>query len=261
MKCEFFIKHSFFIVKKTVLTRCFWGMFVFLFIFSHLGYAQMFSVDDNNRPGIRGIPATAIYLGAEPASFDYQGPDDIPNSGEYEFNGTLIRFRLESYGINLFMASGGDITGIDDVSYFDAGLKAGYGITLLNNRRMMVQIPFQLVTSITSVVNRNVVGLNRQFQQGALIGGVGGYIGLRPVERIRLQFNVVPNYGFSFATGNTFGGSLLHVEGQARLFFDRVFGEMGLSLGYDYNYKNYNIEEDLFDYKLNTHSILVGITF
>lgn len=256
MKCEFFIKHSSAFVKNCALALCSLGVLVFSLINPGTACAQMFSVD--NEPEVTDVPGTAVYLGVEPANFDYKGPI---TGGQYEFNGSLIRFRLESYGINLFLASGGEITGLDDISYFDAGLKAGYGINILRSREVIIQIPLQLITNITSAVNRNVVGLNTQFQQGGLVAGIGGYIGLRPVDRVRFRFNVVPSYGFSFATGNTFGGSLTMVEGQARMFVDRIFGELGLSLGYDYSFKGYDIEEDIFDYNLKTHSILLGITF
>lgn len=256
MKCEFFIKHSPSIVKSYTLRPCFLLILVLTLMLPGLSRAQMFSVD--NDPGMIDIPGAAVYLGVEPANFDYRGP---AGGGQYEFSGPLVRFRLESLGVNLFLAAGGEITGLDDISYFDAGLKAGYGISILRSREIIIQIPFQLTTNITSAVNRNIVNINTQFQQGGLVGGIGGYIGLRPAERIRLRASLVPSYGFAFATGNTFGGSLTMLEGQARIFLDRIFGEMGLSLGYDYNFKAYDIERDMFDYNLNAHTILVGITF
>lgn len=256
MKCEFFIKHSFTNVKKYVLSVCFFGILAFnLFIPQQLK-AQMFSVGDD--PVMRNVPRTAFYLGLEPAGFSYRGP---AGGGEYEFDGPLLRLRLESPGLNLFLATGGRLTGLDDITYFDAGIKVNYGLNIVRSEKLLVNLPVQLTTNLTSAVNRNVVGLNTQFQQGALVAGAGAALHWRPAPRVRFEANFIPSYGFSFATGNTFGGSLGVVEGQARMYLDRLFGEMGLSFGYDYSFKRYNIEEDAFDYDLSSHGILVGITF
>lgn len=260
MKCEFFIKQFVSKLNKTTFRRYIAVPFLLLcFIFPETVRAQMFSV--GNESGLGSRAAMGVYLGPEPASFNFRR--SAMEGGEYEFSGPLVRFRLETPGINLFIASGGRATGLDDVTYFDAGVKAGYGLNLFRGEHLRIDIPLQLTTSVTSVVNRNRADLisNTQFQQGALLGGAGGFIAVRTSPRVRFHINAVPSYGFSFATGNTFGGSLGKLEGQARMFLDQVFGNVGLSIGYDYLFKRYNIDEDSFDYDFKSHSILIGLTF
>lgn len=216
----------------------------------------MFSV--GSEPGRVDIPSTAIYLGLEPADFEYTGPP--ANERRYEFNGSLLRLRLETSGLKFFLATGGSLTGIDDVSYFDAGIQARYGITLFRQKGLTVQIPLQIVSGITSVSNNQNLASSSQFRQGSLVVGPGAFVGARPSDRIRLQAGFIPHYGFSFATGGTFGGSLAKLDGKFRLFFDRLFGDTGLSLGYNYKFDRFDVDENEFDYDFQSHSILVGIT-
>ncbi len=255
MKCEFFIKHSHPVKNNTnrILRNSILLLILLTVPFSL--QAQMFSIDDGRDR--LDIPQTAVYLGYEPAKFEYQGS----GIDRFSFDGPLIRFRLESSGLNLFLATGGKITGIDDISYFDAGVKAGYSLTLLRKQKIVVQVPLQLTSNITSVVTDNVFATTTQFKQGGLVIGAGADIRFRPSEKFRVHLSMVPSYGFSFATGGTFGGSLSELEGQGRVFLDNLFGNIGLSLGYDYHYKGYDIEQNEYDYDFRSSSILVGITF
>lgn len=223
--------------------------------------AQMFSV--GSEPGRVDVPTTAIYAGWETADFDYTGGalEASANEGRFGFSGSLIRFRFETPGLELFLGTGGSLTGIDDVAYFDAGVQAGYNFSIVRNQRLRVQIPLQFISSLTNVTTDQSIPNAPQFRQGALVAGTGGFIAARPSERIRLHAEFIPYYGFSFSTGSTFGGSLAKLEGKFRFFLDRVFGETGLSFGYNYNFNRFDVDEDEFDYDLNSHSILLGITF
>lgn len=257
MKCEYFIQHSrLFKFNNIILV-----LLVFLVFFASDAKAQMFSV--GGEPGRIDIPTTGIYLGWEPVDFEYQGGDlALPvNEGRFAFSGSLVRLRLETPALQFFLATGGKLTGIDDVSYFDAGVQAGYRFSIVSSKKFTVQIPFQLVSSLTSVNTDESITNATQFRQGALAAGLGGFIGVRPTERVRVQAGFVPHYGFSFATGGTFGGSLVKLDGKLRLFLDRVFGDTGLSLGYNYKFNRFNVDENEFDYDLRSHSILIGVTF
>ncbi|MDX1639775.1 MAG: hypothetical protein R3281_17580 [Balneolaceae bacterium] len=236
-------------------------LLVFVIFFAADARAQMFSV--GSEPGRIDVPSTAIYLGLEPADFEYQGGVlGLPGSeGRFEFSGSLLRLRLETPALQFFLATGGSLTGIDDVSYFDAGVQAGYSFSIVRQKQLTVRIPFQLLSSLTSVNTDESIPNAPQFRQGALAAGLGGFIGVRPSERVRVQASFVPHYGFSFATGGTFGGSLAKLDGRLRLFLDRVFGDTGLSLGYNYKFNRFDVDENEFDYDLRSHSILVGITF
>lgn len=259
MKCEYVMQQS---PMPQYQSVCKLLLLTFLFLTTLLvsgAQAQMFSV--GSAPGRVDIPRTAIYLGLEPADFEYTGdPGDI-NSERYEFNGSLLRLRLETSGLSFFLATGGSITGIDDVSYFDAGVEAKYGITLYRKEALIIQLPVQIISSLTSVSSDRNFQSSSQFQQGSLAVGAGAFAGVRPADNFRFQLGFIPHYGFSFATGGTFGGSLAKLDGRFRLFFDRLFGDVGLSLGYNYKFDSFDVDENEFDYDLTSHSILVGITF
>lgn len=255
MKCEYFVKHS---RNPSIFTIVF---FLLLLVMGmpRQGLAQMFSVDSPERT--YQLPGTAIYLGVEPADFEFRGESLLPGNDRFSFTGSLLRLRLESRGINLFLATGGSLTGIEDASYFDAGLKAGYGLSILRQQNFGIQIPVQLTSSITTVTDRESASNETAFRQGGLVGGAGVYLFARPSGPFRVEANAIPSYGFSFATGGTFGGSLTSVEGQLRLFMDRLFDDIGISLGYDYNFRRFDVDGSQFDYDFGSHSILVGVTF
>jgi hypothetical protein len=261
-KCEFLMEHSQNAIKNYKKTQLLLLAFLLFFFVAGEVDAQMFSV--GKAPGRIDIPQTAVYLGVEPAEFDYTG-GTLSNpilQDRFSFNGTLIRLEARFQGLEAFMATGGSLTGIDDVSYFDAGIKVGYGFSIVRSETLTLQIPLQVMSGITNVTSdRNSAAGSPQFRQGALTIGAGGFVGLRPARSFRVQAEFIPSYGFSFATGGTFGGSLGKLEGKLRLFFDRLFGSTGLSVGYNYKSSRFDVDANEYDYDLQAHSLLLGITF
>ena len=73
--------------------------------------------------------------------------------------------------------------------------------------------------------------------------------------------NVLLNYGFSVRTMGTSSGSIYELANVNRLYFDNVFNTVGLSLGFDYNFKRYNMSGIADDYAFRGYSILLGLTF
>lgn len=258
MKCDLSKKHS---------RKCpnFFGIsgpavcLLLLFLFPAQLYAQMFSVGEQRTQF--DIPGTAFYLGLEPISVSYYGNDTSAEAGGFEFDGPLIRLRYESFGINLFLATGGAITGIDEQSYFDIGGNIDFGLPVYRSEKVSVEIPLELKSIYTTMTNSRFVGSTASFRFGSLMGGAGARFRFRPDNDIRFELSGMPGYGLTFASGGFFGGSLGMLAGSSRIYFDRLFGDMGISVGYDYNYRDYNVDEPLFDYRMKAHSVLVGITF
>lgn len=209
------------------------------------------------------IPSTAIYAGLEFTDFNYVGNIGLgqdPNARAFQFNGPIMRFRIETNAIELYMGTGGRITGIDPQSYFDAGVNAGYGITLIDRPNFLLQVPLQIGTGITTVTNSTLLS-GTQFQQGHAFFRLGGYMQLRLSRRIRVLGRALPGTGITFSQGGNLGGNITSFKGEGRLYYDRLFGDIGLSLGYDYNYKKYDITDSVFDYANNGHAIMLGVTF
>lgn len=225
--------------------------------------AQMFSVD--NAPRDRSIPGMAIYAGWESIDFDYRGGE--AGFGEaaalYAFNGSIVRLAAETYGFTFYLGTGGEATGLDDITYFDAGIEAGYGFALHRGEHVLLQLPVRIHSGLTRVSNSRMVAPGvPEFQQGALSLAGGLELHVRPSPRFRLSGSVLPSYGLTFSTRTRdAGGSILGLEGNARIYFDRLFGAAGLALGYTYELRDYAVEGQLLDYRLGGHSALIGITF
>ncbi|MDX1619034.1 MAG: hypothetical protein R3224_09630 [Balneolaceae bacterium] len=233
-----------------------------LFIATGQAHAQMFSVQEDDASENRAIPPNNFYIGIEPVQFDYEGPAMAGSlAGLFEFDGPVIRAKYETFGLEAFIGAGGRLTGVDDVAFFDIGIRATRGLRLVSNQNFSLQIPLQIKSSLTSVTNDQVISSGSQFRQGTLTIGGGGQIGGRLSDDIRVSAGIVPNYGFSFATGGTFGGQIFELETSTRIYFDRVFGNIGISAGWDYTFKRYDIEENEFDYNFQSNGFLIGISF
>jgi hypothetical protein len=100
-----------------------------------------------------------------------------------------------------------------------------------------------------------------RFRFGSLAVGAGAQALARVTKNIRLQASAVPGYGFAFASGGFFGGSISLATATGRLYFDKLFNQLGLSLGYRYNQRRYDIDENQYDYFIKSHSVQIGINF
>lgn len=218
--------------------------------------AQMFSVKNENRRSV--VPRAGLYIGLEPSNFEYTGPDN-PSLPRYDFKAPILRIRMETPALQLYTGYGAGFTGLDNISYFNIGARLGRPFPIVRNRRAMVLLPLELMTDYTLATNDRYTG--DQFSQSSLALGLGLEGHFRLSKTFRLKLGVIPHYGYSLAMGGTFSGQLVDVSGQARIYIDDIFNGNGLSIGYDYGYRNYNVDVDRFDYRLNSHSFVVGITF
>lgn len=262
MKCDSTTQHSHNLKRNVIktLTGLLFGVF---FVSANVVpvEAQMFSVGDQ---GLRfNVPQSEVYLGLESMDVAYQGDMELNEAEAFEFEGSIIRLGYDSPGFNVFLGTGGTITGIDNISYFDTGGNVDFGLSLYSSRQLSVLLPLRIASRYTNITNNRAfqfAGLNR-FRFGSISAGAGVNVRVRPLENFRFKAGVVPHYGFAFASGGFFGGSLGAVSGNGRLYFDHLFGDVGLAIGYNYDLRNYDIDEDIYDYRINGHSLEVGITF
>ncbi len=224
----------------------------------------MFS-QDNRGTGASGIPGYAIYGGIESINFEYQGSTTLPfeGAGAFSFDGNVFRLMVDGPGLTFELATGGDFTGLNDRSYFDGGIRAGYDVPIFQAGPAIATIPLQLQTTYTRVSNDDIIlARATEFQQGTFGVGAGLALYARLGSQFRLRANIIPSYGYSFSfRERNADGTLFGLVGGGRLYFDRLFGTAGLSLGYDYDLRDYDINEELLDYKSTAHRFLIGITF
>ncbi len=221
-------------------------------------FAQMFSIDE---PDGRTERTLGVYtvLGAswEMADFSYQG-DVAEADDRVDFNDSIFRLRLESPGINISLGFGGSFTGMNDNSYINVEGRLFNRVGLTRSDSFLLTLPVQLTTEFTQVrLNRT----DAEFNQSSLVFGSGLSADMNFGERVSLNLQATPNYGFSFSQGNLFGGSLFRIDGKTLLFIHEVIGEKSLVLGYHFDYSRYRIDVDLYDYDYISHSITLGITF
>lgn len=256
--------HSRFLKINYGLSTLFIVCVIGFLAFPRQSAAQMFSVGSDEPRYNR--PQYELYLGLEPMTVDYRG-GALQNSiqeGVFAFSGPVIRLGYNSGGLDLYLGSGGDITGIEEAAYFDFGGNIDFNfIRIVRSELISVTLPVQLSFRYVNITNNRAfrtLTLNR-FRMGNISAGLGPSVRARPAKNFRIQADVFPNYGFAFSDGGFFGGSLGAITAQGRLFFDNLFGNAGLSLGYHYDFRNYNVDDNAYDYKITGHSIEIGITF
>ncbi|WP_441001063.1 hypothetical protein [Fodinibius sp. SL11] len=262
MKCKVTTKNSQFFEKKIkILTSVFTVVLILIGGWINQLQAQMFSVGET---GPRfSTPMSEIFIGIESMKASYKGEPTINGAGIFEYDGPVLVAGYNTVGLSLYLSTGGKITGIDDASYFHTGGNYDFGLNLYRSSNVRVKIPLRIASRYTNITNNRSLLLptTSRFQFGMIAAG-GGINGVwRPVKNIRFEVGAVPTYGFSFATGGFFGGSIGTLNAHGKVYFDRLFGDKGLSLGYKYDFRSYNIEEDVYDYNLKGHSVQIGITF
>ena len=220
--------------------------------------AQMFSIDDPEGRTERTLGVfTMVGASWDFADFSYTG-DAATEDQRVDFNDSIFRLRLESPGINVSAGFGGSFTGMNDNSYINVDGRIFNKIALTRSDSFLLTVPIQLTTDLTQVrLNRT----DAEFSQSSLVFGTGLAGDLNLGERISLNLQATPNYGFSFSQGSLFGGSLFRFDAKSLLFIHDVIGSRSLTLGYHFDFRRYDIDGDLNDYDFTSHSVTLGITF
>lgn len=220
--------------------------------------SQMFSVRDD----LRGfsLPTYAVTLGWEAADFTYTGREDDIQANRYAFSGPLLRLTIESPYLHLYAATGGDITGLEDRTFSQYGLKARHQVTMFYNNTFHLLLPLQLESDITTVTNTSVIQF-AEFNQGVLNFSTGAHLQLHNLGQFRIALQVLPGAGIAFSSAGTYGGTSYVFEGGGKLYYDRLYGKAGLVVGYSYSSRAYDLSLDRYDYDLTGHRLTLGVTF
>lgn len=220
--------------------------------------AQMFSIDDDKPDRPQGINLFSM-IGAswEPAVFEYTG-DEASDLERLDFEASVFRFRFDSPGLNLSLAFGGSLTGMDDNSYLNLSGRLYNRFPLLRSQRFMLLVPLQISSDMKQVRKNQS---DADFLQSSLVLGTGLSTLFNLGDSVSFNIKATPNYGFSFSQGSLFGGNLFRFDGKGLIYIHNVFGSNALTLGYYFDYRSYQIEGDLNDYDYTAHSITIGYAF
>lgn len=227
-----------------------------LLLFAPQSFAQMFSVGEARGPS----PSSNSYLrvGVSPLMFEFMGAQNIgPNTSQLEIDNTALHIAFESPGVELGVTLANGLTGLDEQALFDLNFTLSNRFILINKRSFLAGVPIQLHSSLTNVNNDRTEDNFSQTNFG--IGG-GAFFTLRFSEKILFSNEVTPGYGFSNSSGGFFGGSLFYVKAKSRLNFLRVLKNRSLSIGYDFNFKSFDIDDDFYDFDLTSHTITLAIS-
>ncbi len=217
----------------------------------------MFSVGDVTGP--TPIPNSYLYIGFAPSEFTFQGNRAAnPNSTDLELSSTALVLKLDTPSLNLNLLLANSITGLEDQSLLDLGLSLSNGFPVVRRSRLIVGIPIQLSSILTTA---NSERNQENFNQGSFAIGGGAFTNLRFGRKASIYGEFIPSYGFSNSSGGFFGGSLFMLNGSARVNIHNVIFSRSISFGYDYVYRSFDVDDDLFDFDLTSHQITLGISF
>lgn len=265
MKCKVTLKNSLIFEKiYKILAPFLVILFILMTGSTKQLKAQMFSVGESD-PQNRA-PLSEVYIGLESMDATYKGAQNVNSQvrpGAFEYSGPVIKLGYHNADLDLFLSTGGKVTGVDEASYFHTGGNLDFGINLYRSQKVVLQIPLRLSSRYTNITNNQTVNFQsvNRFQYGMISGGLGVRGELRPTKKIRAKFGAIPGYGFSFATGGFLGGSIGVADAFGKLYFDRLYNNLGLSIGYKYDFRSYDVEDEVYDYDLSGHSIELGVTF
>ncbi|MEX0994174.1 MAG: hypothetical protein WD599_01520 [Balneolaceae bacterium] len=220
----------------------------------------MFTVGEATTPQERMVFSyTSLSAGWQFADFAFTGDlTDVNQNDRSDFKDGVFRLLFETPGLNMYLGLAGGLTGMESHNYLNIGAQLYNNFILTRSDRFWLLLPLQINTDLK---RSEQDGANRSFQQSAFQVGAG--LGFKSTlnETFNLQMDLIPNYGFSFSQGKFFGGSIFSLNGKARLYLENIFPERAVVLGYDFNFRSYEIDGEIYDYDFTGHTLSLGITF
>ena len=223
-----------------------------------IAFGQMFSIGSVEERAQRP-PGFFSMIGASVdfADFEFRG-SGVPDSDRLDFNDNILNIQFENPGIDINIGLGGSATGMKDNSYVNLKAKVYNSFIISRAPNFRLGIPLQISTGFTRV---NSDFTDYEFEQTSFSIGSGITSAYRINQRLELAAMFTPNVGFSAARGTFFGGTLYSIQGKLRLVIDRFFGNNGLAIGYDYDFRDYVLDDERFDHRFTGHGITIGFVF
>lgn len=223
--------------------------------------AQMFSV---RSPEHRYTPpGVALYAYFQPTNFHYKPSGvGLPPASTYNFNNPIYGLEYESGYLSFHLGLGWNLGPGYYLNYFSLGGKLHTDLPLVYTRLIDFGIPVVVNINNLRVQNKQQTSATDTFNQNSATIGTGLELGLVD-ERHGLRFKTefVVGYGFSSRAFGVNSGTLFNVESNTRLYFDRIAGKIGFSIGFSYQYNRFNLPGVTYDYTLSGSRLLLGVTF
>ncbi|MGM0505615.1 MAG: hypothetical protein ACQER4_00330 [Bacteroidota bacterium] len=199
-----------------------------------------------------------LLIGTEWIDFDYTGSTTPAVGDRYDVNGQALLVQFETDAIDMYLRGLGKLTGSSDESLFNLGARLHNQFLVYRNGRFRLHFPIQLQTDL---LRSRRDASSRQFQQTLVQAGAGVLASVGSPRSVQATVSVVPSYGFSNSAGAFFGGSVRSLQGQSRLQIPGILPNRMVVIGYDYRFRKYDIDIDTYDYRLRSHTVVLGFTF
>jgi hypothetical protein len=223
--------------------------------------AQMFSVGSAGEQR-NTIPENSFYFGIEPASVQFYGDAGAsPDLIRYDFEGTLYRLRYETNSLQIFGAFGSSLSDNGDVSFRNVGIQLQGSINLYTRPSLAWTIPLFASTDYFMMRNSMSANTSAEFSQNRLLFGAGQELVVRPAQKFRFRSKTGVRYGVSASSFGSSVGTAFAFDQQFRVYFDRLAGPVGFTLGFDYSHNRFMTAEDQFKYTIDAFTVLAGISF
>lgn len=235
----------------------FFTLFVFVIFIPATLSAQMFSVD-NSSPQVR-FTSSYLRIGPVFTNFSYKGSDLVTGVSPLSFNKTGIHLGFETPGFEINLKMANKLTGLNDKNYTDFDVAFNSYLPISVKQNVQFGIPVIINSGFVSVVEND--GIAENFSQFVL--GINGGLLAHLKLGNALEFNNQATYGYGFSTSNGgfFGGTASRLKLESRINFLNLLKRRALSIGYNYEFRSFDIDGEQFDYDLSGHSLTVGLSF
>ncbi len=230
--------------------------------------AQLFSFSSD-----RERPVQAVWLGYYLIDFDFDG--DAEPLFSFEFDDPAYGLVYSRPNFLVTFAYGEQRAGADreGLRLVDLSLSTWGELHLagLATGRTRVFVPIVLATNYRRVApsGRNAEGLEA-FNVTVL--GLGAGLGLaHPIgENVRFEARAHPVFGLASSSFVDALGTARLLDADAQVHLGRLFGRVGLSLGYGFRSQFWNVNasnlfpdvtDELFDYKGRHHLFRMGVNW
>ena len=236
------------IIKKLFL--------IFILTIPNTLYAQMFSVSERKEK--INLSNNYLRIGTAISAFEYLGSLNEVEHELLEINKTILGVSFETELVTTNITYGNSLFGIKNGRFIDLNLILSQEVNIIQQRKINIGLPFELNGGITS--SNNELSKNN-FHQNYYSAGSGIFVNIQPKKKININNHIVFGYGLSNSNSGFFGGTINYVKGGTRFNFINFMYEKNLSIGYDYIFRTYDIEGEIYDYEYKGHLITMGISF
>lgn len=252
-----------------LMTRLFSAGLLALLLLPCTASAQMFSYEPS---GSRSL--TSLSFGFTPVSFSYTGTGAPEPRLDFDAPAYSIRFGQRNFDFSIAYGRQTDpvVPGQPDLKLFDVSVFGGFALPILRRSSVQLFIPIALHSGYRVVGQDLRDGLTNELFNFTVFGlgtglGVGGSL---LEERVQFDLRATPAIGLALRSFEGLAGDATLFRAGAEVDIRELFGNLGLTLGYQYRGQTWNIDaselsptltDDVFDYKSIGHTFMVGVNW